>query len=67
MSNREKLDPALEAQLREYHNGPPPQDENGVDLSMIDWMLDLTPEERIEMNYQSRMFIERFHQQANEE
>lgn len=65
MSDREKppsaaggappIDPELLASL----NGPPPQDENGVDLSLIDWMLSLTPAERIERNYQARLFIER--------
>jgi hypothetical protein len=59
VSAREKITPELHAQLKEYHNGPPPQDENGVDLSLIDWMLDLTPEERIERNYQARLFLEK--------
>lgn len=59
MSDAVKMTPELEAQLREYHNGPPPQDENGVDLSMIDYMLELTPEERVERNYQARLFLEK--------
>lgn len=59
VSNRVKMTPELNAQLREYHNGPPPQDENGVDLSLIDYTLDLTPEERIERNYQMRLSIEK--------
>ena len=33
--------------LPEGIDGFPPQDENGVDLSQLDWMLSLSPAERL--------------------
>ncbi|HMB96091.1 MAG TPA: hypothetical protein VKK61_08645 [Tepidisphaeraceae bacterium] len=41
-------------------NGFPPTDETGdVDLSLIDVNLSLTPIERIEQNYQARLFVQK--------
>lgn len=36
----------------------PPQDENGVDLSLVESCLRMTPTERIERHYQARLFVE---------
>lgn len=41
-------------------NGFPPTDETGdVDLSLIDQCLSLTPGQRIEKNYQARLFVQK--------
>ena len=36
-----------------------PTDENGVDLSLIEYNLSLTPAERVEQHYQARLFVEK--------
>jgi hypothetical protein len=61
MSEGKKATPAapIDAQLLAYLNGPPPQDENGVDLSLITAVQRMTLEERAERHYQARAFAER--------
>ncbi|QOV92138.1 hypothetical protein [Humisphaera borealis] len=50
---------SIDRELLEFLNGPPPQDENGIDLSIIRENLSLSMEERAERHYQARLFIER--------
>jgi hypothetical protein len=38
----------LEAMAKEIGPAPPEYDSNGVDLTLIRWMMDMTPAERLE-------------------
>jgi hypothetical protein len=39
-------------------DAPPPVDENGIDLSLIEGCLRLTPAERIQQHYEFRLSVE---------
>ena len=63
MDEREKIDTSagalpLDPELRAQLDHLPPQDENGVDLSMIDLTLSMSGAERIERHYHARLFVE---------
>lgn len=72
MSDREKPPsragdaPPIDPELLAYLNGPPPQDENGVDLSLIRETLSMSLEERAARHYEAHLFTERMRAMGEE-
>lgn len=54
---REPKPERIAPELWKFLSGPPPQDENGIDLSVVRENLKMTMEERADRFYQARLFI----------
>ena len=50
--------PAMDPELLKFLNGPPPQDEYGVDYTTIRENLTMSMEQRAEKHRQARLFAE---------
>lgn len=63
-----RYDSAMIRELDDLTNPPfPPTDETGdVDVNLIQLNLQLTPAQRIEKHYQSRLFVQRLQRLARE-
>jgi hypothetical protein len=58
MSDGEKATPAIDPELLACMNGPHPRDENGVDPAAIDYLLAMTPTQRVQRHAKARPVVD---------